>query len=135
MVADGDPGDAPADLLHDAAPSCPPTIGYRTGMSPVRRWSSEWQTPEAVNLDEGSSPVFGSSRSSSTISNGFPDVPEHRCSRLHAAPTLSGRIAGENEVWVPSSAARDLAVNRGRTSTGCRVRCGPGPGTGLIHAK
>jgi hypothetical protein len=23
------------------APSCPPTIGYRTGMSPVRRWSSE----------------------------------------------------------------------------------------------
>src|SRR5690348_17730874 len=29
------------------APSCPPTIGYRTGMSPVRRWSSEWHRPAA----------------------------------------------------------------------------------------
>ncbi len=53
------------------APSCPPTIGYRTGMSPVRRWSSEWQSPEAANRIS-TSPVFGSSRSSSTISNGLP---------------------------------------------------------------
>jgi hypothetical protein len=29
------------------APSCPPTIGNRTGASPWVMWSSEWQSPAA----------------------------------------------------------------------------------------
>src|SRR5579875_445378 len=53
------------------APSCPPTIGYLTGMSPVRRWSSEWHRPDATNRTR-TSPVFGSSRSSSAISKSLP---------------------------------------------------------------
>src|SRR6201997_4591970 len=52
-------------------PSCPPTIGYPTGMSPVRRWSSEWHSPAATNLIS-TSPSLGGSRSSSTTSKSLP---------------------------------------------------------------
>src|SRR5215468_5140816 len=40
-------------------------------MSPVRRWSSEWQSPAAANLIS-TSPSLGGSRSSSTISQSLP---------------------------------------------------------------
>src|SRR5437763_4591799 len=53
------------------APSWPPTIGYRDGMSPVRTWSSEWHRPDAVNLIR-TSPALGASRSRSTMSQGLP---------------------------------------------------------------
>src|SRR6516225_2957964 len=53
------------------APSCPPTIGYRTGMSPVRRWSSEWQRPAAANRIR-TSPSLGGSRSISMTSQSLP---------------------------------------------------------------
>src|SRR5689334_8631918 len=53
------------------APSWPPTIGYRTGMSPVRRWSSEWHRPAAANRIS-TSPSRGGSRSSSMTSQSLP---------------------------------------------------------------
>jgi len=53
------------------APSCPPTIGRRPVESPVRRCSSEWHIPEAMNLTR-TSPDRGSSSSSSVTSHGLP---------------------------------------------------------------
>ena len=53
------------------APSWPPTIGYRTGISPVRRWSSEWHRPAAANRTS-TSPSLGGSRSISMISQSLP---------------------------------------------------------------
>src|ERR1700735_391882 len=49
------------------APSCPPTIGKRTGASPWVMWSSEWHSPDACSRTRTSC-AFGSSSCSSASS-------------------------------------------------------------------
>ena len=78
------------------APSWPPSTGaHGSGMSPVSRWSSEWQTPDAASLISASCSFGGSSSISSTL---HPErVPGSQSSAprvfiyFTAAPAATGR--------------------------------------------